>query len=476
MMRLSEAAAATGAELRGSDIAFDSVGTDTRTLAPRALFVALRGDRFDGHDFIPQAAEQGATAAMVHEAGSRIEDRGLSDRLALLVVDDTRRALGRLAAHWRRKFTMPLVALTGSSGKTTVKEMLAGILREACAAQSSILDPESCVLATRGNLNNDIGVPLMLLELKPAHRYAVIEMGMNHAGEIRYLTQLASPDVALVNNAGHAHMEFFRSEEAIARAKGELFEELKAEGTAVINADDRFAALWRELAAGRRQIDFGTEKAAAVTATYALHYLESEIVVKMPRGEAGATLKAPGLHNVKNALAAAAAAAALDIAPQTVAAGLGRFAGIKSRLQKKAALNGATLIDDTYNANPDSVRAAIALLAQAPGSRLLVLGDMGELGPDAPRFHTEIGQAARVAGVDRLLTLGELSAHAARAFGAGARHFPRIEDLLAEIENLLGPQVTMLVKGSRFMRMERVVKAFAVEGEARGERREEEKR
>ena len=476
MMSLSAAARETEAELRGPDITFDSVATDTRTLAPCALFVALKGDRFDGHQFVAQAQAAGAVAAMVEEAGLSKQDRGSSNRLSLLIVADTRKALGRLAAYWRGRFTLPLVGLTGSSGKTTVKEMLAGILREACAAQSSILDSESCVLATRGNLNNDIGVPLMLLELNPNHRFAVIEMGMNHAGEIRYLTRLAAPDVALVNNAGRAHLEFFASEEAIARAKGELYQDLKAVGTAVINADERFAPLWRELAAGRKQIDFGIGCEATVTATYALRYLESEIVVKMPRGEAGATLKAPGLHNVKNALAAAAAATALDIGPQAVTAGLARFTGMKGRLQKKPGLNGATLIDDSYNANPESVRAAIAVLAQAPGRKLLVMGDMGELGPDAPRLHAETGEAARVAGIDHLLTLGELSAHAARAFGGAARHFSRIEDLLAEIENLLEPGVTALVKGSRFMQMERVTKAFALEGEAIDERREEKKR
>ena len=470
MMSLSEAATAMEAELRGLDIAFDSVGTDTRTLARRALFVALKGDRFDGHKFVAEAQAAGAVAAMVEDSGSRIQDSGLA--LPLLVVANTRLALGRLAAYWRSRFTMPLVGLTVSSVKTTVKEMLALILREALSAESRRPNPESCVLATRGNLNNDIGVPLTLLELKPCHRFAVIEMGMNHAGEIRYLTRLAAPDVALVNNAGRAHMAFFASEEAIARAKGELYEELKANGMAVINADERFAPLWRGLAAGRKHIDFGIDHAAAVTATYTLRYLESEIIVKMPRGEAGATLKVPGLHNVKNALAAAAAATALDIAPQAVTAGLERFAGIKGRLQKKPALNGATLIDDTYNANPESVRAAVAVLAQAPSRKLLVLGDMGELGPGAPGLHAEIGEAARVAGVDHLFTLGELSVRAARAFGTEGRHFFRIEELLAEIENLLAPDVTMLVKGSRFMEMERVVKAFAVEGEATGERRE----
>jgi len=459
MMRLSEAARALPAELRGEDRAFDAVGTDTRALSPQALFVALKGDRYDGHDFIAQAVQRRAAGALVQKSGLRIEDRGLSDRLPLLIVDDTRKSLGTLAAYWRNKFDMPLVALTGSNGKTTVKEMLASILREACSTQSSILDPQSCVLATRGNLNNDIGVPLTLLELNAGHHYAVIEMGMNHAGEIRTLARLAAPDVALINNAGTAHVEFLGSVEAVARAKGEIVEGLKPEGTAVINADDRHAGLWRELAGGRCVVDFGIECRAAVSATYQLRWLESEIVLKTPQGEARAVLKAPGLHNVRNALAASAAAVALKVPAPTIAKGLARFSGTKGRLQKKAGVHGATLIDDTYNANPDSARAAIAVLAQAPGKRLLVLGDMGELGPGAAEMHAEVGRCARESGVERLLTLGELSAHAARAFGPGARHYTRIEDLLAEIENALAPDVAVLIKGSRFMRMERIVQS-----------------
>jgi UDP-N-acetylmuramoyl-tripeptide--D-alanyl-D-alanine ligase len=454
MMRLSEAARAIRGELRGEDREFEAVSTDSRALTRRALFVALKGDRYDGHDFITRAADSGAAAAMVQDTGSRSEDRGSSDRLPLLVVDDTRLGLGKLAAHWRGRLSMPLVALTGSNGKTTVKEMLASILREASTAQSA-------VLATRGNLNNDIGVPLTLLELRGGHRYAVIEMGMNHAGEIRYLTGLAAPDVALVNNAGPAHIEFFDSVEAIARAKGEIFEGLKPGGTAVINADDRHAGIWRDLAAGRRVVDFGIDsRRAAVTATYRLNWLESEIVVKLPQGEARAVLKAPGVHNVRNALAASAAAVALQVPAPAIEQGLARFAGIKGRLQKKSALRGATLIDDTYNANPESTRAAIAVLAQAPGKKLLVLGDMGELGPGAAEMHADIGRFARQSQVERLLTLGELSAHAARDFGPGASHFTRVEELLAEVENALAPDVTVLVKGSRFMEMERVVKKF----------------
>ncbi len=457
MMGTGEAARALDAGLHGGDVAFDAVNTDSRAVRRGDLFVALKGERFDGRRFLAQAAAAGAVAAMVEEdSGSGIRD--LETKLPLIVVKDTRLALGRLGAYWRSKFTMPLVALTGSSGKTTVKEMLAAILRAASA--------DDAVLATRGNLNNDIGVPLMLLELRPGHRYAVIEMGMNHAGEISYLTRLASPDVALVNNAGRAHIEYLGSEEAIARAKGEIFEGLKADGVAVINADERFAALWRELAAGRKQIEFGIEHPAAVSATYRLRWLESEIVVRTPRGEAGATLKAAGLHNVRNALAASAAAAALDVAPRSIAAGLARFAGIKGRLQKKACLHGAILIDDTYNANPESVRAAICVLAQAPGHKLLVLGDMGELGSGAPALHAEVGAFAAEAGIDRLFTFGELSAPAAQAFGANARHFSRIEDLLAGIENALSPGVAVLVKGSRFMQMERVIRSFEVSPDA----------
>ena len=450
MMGIAEAARALDAEIRGGDAAFDAVNTDSRAVRRGDLFVALRGERFDGHRFVPQAAAAGAAAAMVETAEFGMPDSGI--RLPLILVKDTRRALGRLGAYWRGKFTMPLVALTGSSGKTTVKEMLAAILRAASA--------DNAVLATRGNLNNDIGVPLTLLELRPEHRYAVIEMGMNHPGEIRYLTQLAAPDVALVINAGRAHIEHLGSEEAIARAKGEIFEGLKTDGIAVINADDRFAYLCRELAAGRKRLEFGIENPGAVTASYRLRFQESEIVVRTPHGEAGVTLRAAGLHNVKNALAASAVAAALDVTPRAIAAGLSRFAGVGGRLQKKACVHGATLIDDTYNANPESVRGAIAGLAQAPGGKLLVLGDMGELGPDAPALHAEAGAFAAEAGIDRLFTFGELSAHAARAFGKNARHFCRIEDLLAEIENLLAPEVTMLVKGSRFMQMERVVRSF----------------
>lgn len=459
MMTVTEAARALGARAAGADVTFYSVSTDSRSIRSGDLFIAIRGERFDGHRFIGEAVRAGAVAALIDE-DSTSGPEAVAE-LPRIIVKDSRRALGVLGAYWRGRFSMPLVALTGSSGKTTVKEMLAAILRAAAENEFPAAEGEEQVLATRGNLNNDLGVPLTLLELRPRHRYAVIEMGMNHAGEIRHLSRMAGPDVALVNNAGSAHIEYLGSREAIARAKGEIYEGLKGDGVAVINADDTYAPLWRELVPGRAVVEFGLKPGTTVTASYALHPLESEIVLKTPLGEAAAMIKAPGLHNVRNALAAAAAATALNVVPEAIAAGLGRFAGIKGRMQSTPAVGGAMLIDDTYNANPESVRAAIGVLAQASGKKVLVLGDMGELGAEAPQLHREIGEAARLEGVHRLLTLGDVSARSSEAFGSGARHFSRIEDLLAEVELELAPGVTVLVKGSRFMQMERVVKAFA---------------
>ena len=464
MMRLSEAAAAIGARIEGRDADFQRVSTDTRTLRAGSLFVALRGERYDGHAFLAAAADAGAAGAVVDTAA----DRSLHTRLPLIVVDDTRVGLGRLAARWRERFTLPVIALTGSSGKTTVKEMLAAILRYV-AQQGGARDSADPVLATRGNLNNDIGLPLMLLELAETHRYAVLEMGMNHAGEIRYLASLAKPDVAIVTNAGRAHIEFLGSEEAIARAKGEIFEALGERATAVINADDRFAPLWRELTARARRIEFGLGPSPGVTASYRLHERASDITLKTTAGQASARLAAPGLHNVRNALAAAAAAIALDIPLDVIAGGLERYSGIKGRLQVKSGLNGAVLIDDTYNANPESVRAAIDVLAQTRGRRILVFGDMGELGSDAPRLHAELGVYAKDAGIERMLTLGARSEETTGAFGKGARHYERIEELLSDLRPALASGVTVLVKGSRFMKMERVIETLEVRNEKRND-------
>jgi UDP-N-acetylmuramoyl-tripeptide--D-alanyl-D-alanine ligase len=446
MMRLSEAAAMLGVPFSGRDADVLRVSTDSRTIRPGDLFIALRGEKFDGGAFAAQALQQGAAGVVLDAAQA-------PDIASALRVDDTRLALGRLAAAWRQRFAIPIVAVTGSNGKTTVKEMLAAILRVEAGA-------DDAVLATEGNLNNDIGLPLMLLRLRAAHQFAVLEMGMNHAGEIDYLTRLARPGVAVVNNALSAHIGFLGSIENIARAKGEIFNGLGDAGIAVFNADDPHAWLWREANAHRSVIDFGLRQPAAVRGESRPAGFGSALTLHLPGATLDIALQVPGEHNVMNALAAAAAAFALDISHRSIVAGLSGFSGVKGRLQRKPALHGSTFIDDTYNANPDSVKAALAVLAQQPGKKVLVLGDMGELGEDAAAMHVQIGRTAHEAGVDRLLALGDLTQGTVEAFGAGAMHFERIEELLAELENELTPDTTVLVKGSRFMRMERVVQSF----------------
>jgi UDP-N-acetylmuramoyl-tripeptide--D-alanyl-D-alanine ligase len=446
MMRLSEAAAMLGVVFNGADAEVLRVCTDSRSIQPGDLFIALRGEKFDGGAFAAKALQQGA-------AGVVLDATQAPDIAAAIRVDDTRLALGRLAAAWRKRFTIPVVAITGSNGKTTVKEMLAAILRVET-------DVDEAVLHTEGNLNNDIGLPLMLLRLRKTHQYAVLEMGMNHSGEIDYLTRLARPDVAVINNALTAHIGFLGSVEAIARAKGEIFNGLSDAGIAIFNADDPHSGMWREANARRSVIDFGIRQPASVRGRYQSRDFGSALAITLPHACLDIALQVPGEHNAMNALAATAAAFALDVSLRSIAVGLSGFSGVKGRLQRKPALHGSTFIDDTYNANPDSVKAALAVLAQQAGKKVLVLGDMGELGSDAAAMHAEIGLAARAAGVDRLLALGELTRETVGAFGAGAMHFERIQELLAELENELTPDATVLVKGSRFMQMERVVQSF----------------
>lgn len=459
MMRVAEAAFALGVAHRGADALFTSVGTDSRAVKAGELFVALRGKHFDAHQFLAAARDAGAVAAIADVEGAALAPADLP----LIVVNNTLQALTQLAHTWRSRYSGPLVALTGSSGKTTVKEMLAAILRAAAEQLYGAREASGAVLATRGNLNNEIGVPLTLLELRDTHRYAVIEMGMNHAGEISRLTQLARPHVALITNAGRAHIEYLGSEEAIARAKGEIFEGLDQDGIAVLNADDHYVALWQELLNKIKYLLFGLDAPAEVSGRYHLHAFHSDIELRTPAGVVNAMLSAPGLHNVRNALAACAAATALDVPLTAIVAGLSQYSGVKGRLQRKAARAGATLIDDTYNANPESMRAAIDVLAGVAGKRLLVLGDMGELGERATTCHSELGAYARSAGIERLYALGEQSAHIVAAFGAGARHFAGMEELTAQLQTELAPDLTVLVKGSRFMQMERVVEACAAE-------------
>ena len=452
MMRLGEAAAAMAGRLHGEDRPFCGVATDTRSIAAGELFFAIKGERFDAVRFLDQAFAAGAAGAVVQ--GEALPATAASG--SLIQVGDTRAALGRLAAYWRGRFRLPLIAVTGSNGKTTVKDMIASVLRVRCSDAAE-------VLATEGNLNNDIGMPLTLLRLRDSHRYAVIEMGMNHAGEIRYLTGLARPKAALVTNAGAAHIGLLGSMAAIAQAKGEIFEGLGDDGVAIVNADDAYADLWRGQNAHRRTIDFALEAPAQVTGRYSGHALHSDIVIHTPRGQCAFRLEVPGEHNVRNAIAAAAAAYALDVPPSAVGAGLAAFRGPEGRLQRCAGRNGAVVIDDSYNANPESALAAIAVLAAMPGKRVLVLGDMGELGADTDASHVRVGEAARDAAIERLFTLGAASVLTAAAFGPAARHFSRIEDLVAAVEPELDAATTVLVKGSRFMAMERAVQSFKAE-------------
>jgi UDP-N-acetylmuramoyl-tripeptide--D-alanyl-D-alanine ligase len=455
MMDLYEAAQATGGTATAEGHMFSGVSTDSRSIAAGELFVALKGDRFDGHEYVREVLAHGAKAALVDHNWAALHGEGLP----LVHVADTRLALGSLGGHWRRQFALPLIGITGSNGKTTVKEMCAAIMRE--HERRDELDPAEVVLATTGNLNNDIGLPLMLLRLTAGHRAAVIEMGMNHPGEIAYLTRLARPTVALVNNAQRAHLAGLGTLVEVARAKGEIFEGLSDDGIAVINADDPHADLWRQLSAGKTIVSFGMEKQADVSAT-AKHYgFVSEIVLAAPQGTVQFELPAPGRHNAMNALAAAAACLAAGVSLGTVAEALSRYQGIKGRLQRRSGLNGALVIDDTYNANPDSMRAAIDVLASLPGRRIFVMGDMGEAGEAAGQFHDEIGGHAKSRGVERLYALGELSATAAHNFGSGGAHFGKLEELVAALKIELGPDVTVLVKGSRFMRMERVVEGIS---------------
>ncbi len=421
-MHLHEAAQALNASAVGADLPITSVATDSRNLPAGCLFVALKGPRFDGHRFVAQALQQGAAAVMV-DAGAELSVA------PALVVDNTLLALGRLAAWHRQRMPAKVAAITGSNGKTTVKEMLAAILAVEVGADA--------VLATAGNFNNDIGMPLTLLKLAPEHRYAAIEMGMNHPGELSYLTQIARPDVALVNNALRAHLEGLGSVEAVARAKGEIYAGLQDEGIALINADDPHASLWRELAGARRVMSFGFAENADVR----IEAANVELCLQTPSGPITAKLQVPGEHNLRNAAAAATLALALGVSIDAIQRGLSDYSGVKGRLQLHPCILGATLIDDTYNANPDSVLAAIQVLAARPGKRILVLGDMGELGPDAAELHREVGARASAAGVDRLLCMGEMTLHTAAAFGDHAMHFERIEELLAEIECALDAEV-----------------------------------
>ncbi|KQP14133.1 UDP-N-acetylmuramoyl-tripeptide--D-alanyl-D-alanine ligase [Pseudorhodoferax sp. Leaf267] len=455
MMTLQQALAwLPGASLFGDgNTAIARVHSDTRTLADGDLFVAIRGERFDANTMLAQAKASGAVAALcLPGASGGFANHGLP----CIEVADTIAALGALARGWRAQFSLPFIAVTGSNGKTTVTQMTASILRAHAG---------DAAFATQGNLNNDIGLPLTLLRLRETHRIGVVELGMNHPGEIALLAAIAQPTVALVNNAQREHMEFMATVEAVARENGTVIDALPPTGRVVIPATDDFAPLWRQLAGQREVLRFAIGTGAEITAEEP-RWGEGawQVQVRTPQGGFECRLHIAGRHNVQNALAATAAALAAGVPLAAIAAGLSAFEPVKGRSRALSIAGGITLVDDSYNANPDSVQAAIAVLAALPGPRLLVLGDMGEVGDAGPRFHAEVGEQARAAGIEQLFALGAQAAHTVTAFGPGARHFADVGSLIAAARAQLASAASVLVKGSRFMKMERVVDALREEG------------
>ena len=450
-MSLSAAAASMDGTLNGADRTFTGISTDTRTLDRDQLFFALSGPNFDGSNFVAQAHARGAAGAVVESL--------LDQDIAQITVDDSKLALGRLGRAWREQHDATVIGITGSNGKTTVKELTAACL--------SVTSP---TLATQGNLNNDIGMPLMLLRIEPAHRYAVLEMGANHVGEIAYLTSLARPDVVLITNAGQAHLEGFGSMEGIAQGKGEILQGKPRPRCAVLNADDSYYDYWRPLVADAMVLSFGLDDNADVYGDgisaesgftrFDLHVGGESIAVSLPLA---------GTHNVRNACAAAAVATTLGMSLGDIGRGLESVRPVSGRLQALSGRNGSTLYDDSYNANPLSVGAAAEFLATLPGESWFVLGDMKELGEDEQRLHAEVGEALRAAGIDRLFATGDLCRTTVEAFGDGASWYGAVDALVSDVLAELSGSVNVLVKGSRSMRMERVVDALRAPAAMRAE-------
>ncbi|PZN71374.1 MAG: UDP-N-acetylmuramoylalanyl-D-glutamate--2,6-diaminopimelate ligase [Candidatus Methylumidiphilus alinenensis] len=447
-MRLSELSLITAGTLYGDDTEFYSVSIDTRSLKPGDLFIAVNGPRFDGHDFVSQAEKLGACGVIVEQRQD--------SHLPQILVSDARIALGKLGAAWRGKCPVQVVGLTGSNGKTTVKEMI-----------SSILSVNAKVLFTRGNLNNDLGVPLTLLGLAPDHLYAVVEMGANHPGEIAYVAGLSSPDVALITNAGEAHLEGFGSREGIAHAKGEIIASLGSDGIAILNADDCFFGFWCELAGSRKVVRFGFGNAAdvkglsdSVRLTWDGDSFKTFFSFEHQGIRHNAALNLAGRHNVANALAAVATCLALGVSFEQIKLGLSRLTPVKGRIQPDRAENGALMINDSYNANPSSFKAALEVLTEMPGQPWVALGAFGELGDASAQLHTNLGTLAKASGVMRLFATGPQADKAVESFGQGGSYFTCLEDMIEKIKEELSQDVALLVKGSRSQHMERVIEAL----------------
>jgi UDP-N-acetylmuramoyl-tripeptide--D-alanyl-D-alanine ligase len=443
---LREAATAAGGALVGEDHPFGAVSTDSRTLSSGALFVALRGPNFDGRDFVAAAAARGAIGAIV--------EAPVSHELPQIVVPDALRALQQMGHAWRAEFTLSLVAIGGSNGKTTAKEMTAAILSRMGAS-----------MATHGNLNNHIGVPLTLLRLEASHRSAVIEMGANRIGDVAELVRMARPTVGLITNAGAEHLEGFGNLDGVAQGEGEMVSGLDPTATAIINADDVYAGYWRGVATARRIMTFGVHADADYMAKNSTQSIErgefvTRFTLECPLGQRSITLKAGGAHNIANALAAAAAAGAAGASLEQIELGLSDFRAVAGRLQLKAGARDSWIIDDSYNANPSSVRAGLEVLRALPGATWLVLGDMAELGEFAEDSHAHMGAYARDCGIKRLFAVGPQSSRAVETFGSGAEWFADTESLTRRLQAELAPEVTVLIKGSRINRLERVVQAL----------------
>jgi UDP-N-acetylmuramoyl-tripeptide--D-alanyl-D-alanine ligase len=451
---LGDAAKITGGELVGEDRPYGAVSTDSRTLNPGALFVALRGPNFDGSAFIAAAAARGAIGALV--------ERAASCALSQVVVPDALRALQALAKAWRAEFTLPVVAVAGSNGKTTAKEMTAAILAR--------MGP---CMATHGNLNNHIGVPVTLMRLEVSHRTAVIEMGANRVGDVAELMSLAQPTVGLITNAGAEHLEGFGNLDGVAKGEGETVACLNPDSVAVINADDAYAAYWRGIASAKRIVTFGVHGAADFSARNVIQAIErgefaTRFTLVCPLGERAIMLKAGGAHNIGNALAAAAAASAAGATLDEITSGLADFRAVSGRLQLKPGTRDSWIIDDSYNANPSSVRAGLEVLRSLSGVTWMVLGDMAELGESSQDSHSHIGSYARDCGIKRLFAVGALSSRAVETFGSGGEWFPDVDSLIRRLQAELSPGVTLLIKGSRVNRLERVVQALTGGGVGSG--------
>lgn len=466
-MKVTDAAKLLGinpASQQLTDAMFHGLSIDTRTLKAGNLFIAIPGTRVDGHDYLDEAAQKGATCALV--------SRKVNSALTQIIVNDVVIALGKLAQTWRNQFALlPVVAITGSNGKTTLKAMITSILIAACRGNSEQ------VLSSLGTFNNHLGLPLTLARINQQHRYAVIEMGMNHFGEIAYLTKLTQPHVAVITNASASHLAGVGDIAGVARAKAEVFQGLSHQGTAILNRDDGFFSFWREQIGHRNLITFGLHEDADVralikqdpdanntnNANHINHtnkelHLSRKIHLQTQKGSMVVNMPLLGKHNVLNALAATAAALALDIDLLHIKTGLENLTPVPGRLQLHELENDVNIIDDTYNANPVSVRAAIDALTTFGGKKILVLGDMKELGEGAKMLHQTAGKEIRESGIDYLFTYGELSAHAAQAFGEGGFHFCDQEKLINALKPLLCKQTTILIKGSRTTHMENVVK------------------